>query len=86
MTIATDNGTIIVFANVYDGAILKVTDDRPKAIKVTNADNGKSCWLPKSGLKLSKPNVPTYENEYKLKPWFSNVLSDQQERVLNLLG
>ena len=86
MTIATENGTIIVYANVHDAAELNVTEDRPKSIKVTNTYNGKSCWLPKKWLKPSKPNVPTYENEYKLKPWASNILDDQQERVLNLLG
>ena len=86
MTIATDNGTIIVFANIYDGAILRVSEERPKAIKVTNTENGKTCWLPKSGLKPRKPGVPTYESEYTVAAWFSNRLSDQQERVLNLLG
>lgn len=86
MTIASDNGTIIVFANIYDGAILKITEDRPKAINVTNTESGKSCWLPKSGLKQRKPGEPTYESEYVVSPWFSRRMSDQQERVLNLLA
>ncbi len=42
-TIATSNGTIIVYANVYDAAELNVTEDRPKTIKVTNNYSGKTC-------------------------------------------
>lgn len=87
MTITTsDANTILVYANKYDAAILEVVEDRLKAIKVVNTENSKSCWLPKSGLKLRKPGVATYENEYTVASWFSNKLTDQQERVLNLLG
>lgn len=86
MTLATENNRLIVFANIYDGAIVEIEKESEKAVQVRNTENGKSCWLPKSGLKLRKPGVATYENEYVLKPWFSNKLTDQQERVLNLLG
>lgn len=84
-TIATDNGTIIVYANPFDGAILEVVSERPKAIEVVNRENRRKCWIPKSGLALRKPNVPTYENEYDVKDWFYNKLSSYQQRALNLL-
>ena len=87
MTITTSEwNTIVVHANKWDSAILEVAEDRLKAIKVVNTENNKSCWLPKSGLKPHKPGVATYENEYTVAGWFSNKLTDQQERVLNLLG
>lgn len=82
--IATENNRLIVYANKFDGAILEVVKESEKAVQVRNVENGKSCWLPKSGLKPKKPGVPTYENEYELSRWFACKLSLQQERVLNL--
>lgn len=83
--IATENNRLIVFANKYDGAILEVVSESDKAINVKNVENGKSCWLPKAGITQRKPGVPTYENEYNVQRWFMAKLTNQQERVLNLL-
>ena len=83
--LVTDDGSLLVFANKWDGAILGVISESEKAVQVRNKENGKVCWLPKSGLVQRKPGVPTYENEYDLANWFRGKLSAQQERVLNLL-
>lgn len=84
MTLATDNGTILVFANTYDGAILAVIGETEKAINVRNKECGRCCWLPKAGLVARKPGVPTYENEYVLARWFVSKLNLQQSKVLNI--
>jgi len=83
MTIATTS--LIIFANKWDGAILDVVAETEKAWSVRNRDNGRSCWIPKAGVRLRKPGVPTYENEYNVNDWFYNKLTPQQQRVLNLL-
>ena len=83
--IATENNKLIVFANKYDGAILEVVSQSEKAINVKNTENGKSCWSPKAGIVQRKPGVPTYENEYNVQRWFMSKMTNQQERVLNLL-
>lgn len=83
--IATDNGTILVFANKFDGAILEVIQESDKAVRVRNKENGRECWLPKSGIMLRKPGIPTYENEYNVAAWFRCRMNAAQERALNLL-
>lgn len=83
-TIATDNGTVLVFANTYDGAILEVISETEKAIQVRNKESNRSCWLPKSGIEQRKPGVPTYENEYVVCGWFWSKMNLQQQKVLNV--
>jgi hypothetical protein len=85
MKLETEDSTLIVFANKYDGAILEVLTETDKAISVRNKENGKTCWLPKAGLTQRKPGVPTYESEYNVQRWFMAKMTNQQERVLNLL-
>ena len=66
--------------------ILEVLEDREKSFKVRNRDNPKHwAYLPKSGLQLRKPGVPTYEDEYTVKPWLRARLSCNQERLLGIL-
>jgi hypothetical protein len=77
--------SLVVHANRMDSAILVVINETAKAWEVRNVDCGRSCWLPKSGLRLYKPGVESYEGEYVLAPWLRSKLSDQQEKVLNLL-
>ena len=83
--IATENNRLIVFANKFNGAILELIAESDKAIHVRNTENEKSCWLPKAGIVQRKPGVTTYENEYNVSRWFMAKMSNQQERVLNLL-
>ena len=83
MTTATA-ATIIIFANKWDGAICEVLAVSEKALQIRNKENGKSCWVPKSGIRLRKPGVQTYENEYEVNDWFFNKLSPIQMKTLNL--
>lgn len=85
MQIHTDNGSLIIFANKFNGALLRVVSERDNAIQVRNKENNRVCWIPKRGIKQRKPGVATYENEYVLETWFRNVLKPEQERALNLL-
>lgn len=76
--------TIIIFANKWDGAICQIQSATEKALQITNTENGKSCWVPRSGIRLRKPGVPTYENEFEVNDWFFNKLTLQQMKTLNL--
>ena len=81
---ATETTSIVVHANKFDSAILKVLTETEKAYSVQNVDCGRKCWIPKSGLKAYKPGVPSYENEYEVANWFWSKMSLIQEKVLNI--
>jgi hypothetical protein len=64
--------------------ICEVLSETEKSLKLRNKDNGATCFVPKSGLKLRKPGVPTYENEFVLAAWFRSQLNGFQERCLGV--
>ncbi len=76
----TETKTILVqlSANCPSMEICEVLNDSEKSMKLRNVDNGAVCFVPKSGLKLRKPGVPTYENEYVLVDWFRCKLNGFQ--------
>ena len=75
---------MVIHANKYDSAIVELVQESEKAIQVKNVECGRTCWIPKSGLREYKPGVPSYEGEYVVTAWFWNKMSIQQQRVLNI--
>ena len=84
MQVINEGGTILIFANTYDAAILAIIQESEKAIKVQNKESNLICWIPKSGIQQRKPGVATYENEYVVKNWFWAKMNLQQQKVLNI--
>lgn len=64
--------------------LLDVIGETDRAFKVRNQENGSVCYIPKSGLKLRKPGVPTYEDDFVLAKWFRDSLNRYQERTLGV--
>lgn len=60
---------------------VEVLADKGRSLKLRNCYNGAICFAPKSGLKPRKPDVPTYEDEYVLAPWYRAKLNRYEERV-----
>ena len=59
----------------------EVLSESAKAFQLKNHEN-KTCWIPKSALELRKPGVATYENEFFVKQWFKNRMSNFQHEFL----
>lgn len=84
-TPATARKLFITWSPVYpEMAELVVVEERPKAWKARNTDNGVEVWIPKSGVKPRRPGAngetfaPTYEDEYVLRDWFRAKCSHRQ--------
>jgi len=88
MATATETRKIYVTISRYSPNLepLEIIEERPKAYRVRNTDNGTTCWLPKSGLQPRQPDGDdSYADEFTLKGWFRDKLDCWQERALGIL-
>lgn len=85
MTTATANFSdkILICSHYFQIEWYNVLAETEKALKIQNTHSKKVAWIPKSGLKLSKPGVPTYERNYDVADWFVKKMDRQQAVCLD---
>lgn len=86
MTTATKSLIVTWSARCPDAQLVYVVGETAKAFKIRNADNGRTAWIPKSGLaKYVPPKLCQREvgdDEFTVAEWFRAKCSIEQMAAL----